>query len=251
MDNELEVVKKALDSKIVEKIYDDGLSGSTKQVGKISEDLLKTLRLLMFPIQVLGSLQDRLEVILLRLKNKIPEDKLIPGDPKIIGPSLESLKYIQEDDILFESFINLISKSMNKEEYSSAHPAYPRLLEQISSDEAILLFELKNKEFNVVDKMDYDKSLNQFFNRTLISSEIPKEKLAFPDQIETYFTHLESLGLVSWPVYKQVPIYIGGIQTGITRHSKWLSTQFGKSFSEACIPNEEYILNYLMKKRED
>ncbi|TGM82411.1 DUF4393 domain-containing protein [Leptospira mtsangambouensis] len=250
MDNELEIVKKALDSKVVEKIYDDGLSGTTSQVGKLGEDLVKTARLLLFPIQILGSLQDRLEIILTRIKNKVPEDKLIQADPKIIGPSLENLKYIKEDDILFESFINLITKSMDRDEYKNAHPAFPRLLEQISSDEAILLFELKNKEFNVVDTMDYDRTLNQFYNRKLISSEIPKEKLEFPEHIETYYAHLESLGLVSWPVFKQNPIVSSGIQTGVTRYSKWLTTPFGKIFSQACIPDEEYIMEYLRRKSE-
>ncbi|ASV13662.1 DUF4393 domain-containing protein [Leptospira santarosai] len=250
MEKELEIIKVALDSKVVEKIYDDGLSGTTSQIGRLGEDLVKTARLLLFPIQILGSLQDRLERILIRIKHKIPEDKIKQADPKIIGPSLENLKYIQEDDVLFEAFINLITKSMNEDEYRNVHPAFPRLLEQLSSDEAILLYELKNMEFNVVDTMDYDRSLNQFHNRKLISSEIPSEKLEFPEHMETYYSHLESLGLVSWPVFKQIPINSNGIQTGITRYSKWLSTPFGKIFSQVCIPDEEYIISYLQKKSQ-
>ncbi len=247
MENELEVIKEALDSKVVEKIYDDGLAGATSQIGKLGEDLVKTARLLLFPIQILGSFQDRLENILKRIKNKLPSENIKEADPKIVGPSLESLKYIPEDDILFESFIKLITKSMDKDHYNEAHPAFPRLLEQISSDEAILLYELKNKEFNVVDTMDLDKSMNQFYNRKLVSSEIPKEKLEAPDQIEIYYNHLESLGLVSWPVNRQVPIITNGTQTGVTRYSKWLLTLFGKAFSSVCIPDEEYILEYLKK----
>ncbi|MDX1959524.1 MAG: Abi-alpha family protein [Leptospiraceae bacterium] len=248
MDNELEIVKEALDSKLVEKIYDDGLSGTTSQIGKLSEDLIKTARLLLAPIQLLGSLQDRLDLILDRIRKKIPNERIKEGDPKIIGPALENLKYIRADDILFESFINLITKSMDKDHYTEAHPAFSRLLEQMSSDEAIMLYELKNKEFKVIDTMDLDRSINQFCNRKMVSSEIPVEKLESPDLIETYYNHLESLGLVNWPVYKQDPIVNNGTQTGIKRYSKWHLTPFGKAFSLACIPDEDYIIEYLKKR---
>ncbi|EKO77223.1 hypothetical protein [Leptospira sp. Fiocruz LV3954] len=35
MEKELEIIKVALDSKVVEKIYDDGLSGTTSQIGRL------------------------------------------------------------------------------------------------------------------------------------------------------------------------------------------------------------------------
>lgn len=248
MINETEIVKRALDSKIVEKIYDDSLSGTATQIGKLGEDLAKTARLLLAPIQILGSLQDRFELILNRIKRKVRPENIKEADSRIVGPALENLKYIPAEDLLFEAFLNLIAKSMDSENYKDAHPAFPRILEQISPDEALMLYELKGKEFNVIDTLELDKSVNQFKNRKLISSEIPLEKLLFPDLIETYYNHLESLGLVSWPVYKQDPIIISGVQVGVKRFSKWQLTFFGKAFVQACIPDEEYILEFLNRR---
>ena len=50
-----EKLAKAIPTKIIEKAYDDIISPSGKQVGRLSEDLVKVMRLMVAPIQLLAS----------------------------------------------------------------------------------------------------------------------------------------------------------------------------------------------------
>ena len=45
----------------VKQVYDDGLSGATKQVGHSLTDVAKSIRLALFPFQFLAAMQDRVE----------------------------------------------------------------------------------------------------------------------------------------------------------------------------------------------
>ena len=86
--------------------------------------------------------------------------------------------------------------------------------------------------------MSLDKSQNRFYGRKEEKNDVPREELLYPENFSIYYTHLDSLGLVTWPVYKQDPIVKDGIQTGIRRFSKLHLTEFGESFIKTCIPND-------------
>jgi hypothetical protein len=65
-------IGEALNSKVAEKAYDDTISKSAKQVGNALEDVVKTIRLLGFPIQITAVIQDKLEKTLKRVDDKVP-----------------------------------------------------------------------------------------------------------------------------------------------------------------------------------
>ncbi len=238
-------IDKILDSKTIEKIYEEGLSNPTKEVGKLSTDILKTFRLFLAPFQLAATYQDRFERYLTRVREKVPEINQIEAVPEISGPVIQKLRYYNEDNIITELFLNLLARAIDKERLKEAHPSFPFIIEQLSPDEALILFELRDKDFNVTDTMDLDRANNRFYNRKIEKSEIPSDKLTYPDNIDVYYFHLESLSLVTWPVFNQTPINISGIQTGVRRYSKMTLTDFGKLFVKACIPDDIFIGNYL------
>ncbi len=84
--------------------------------------------------------------------------------------------------------------------------------------------------------MDFNKADNKFYNRKIESSTIPENELLNPCSVNIYYSHLESLSLVFWPVTKQDPIMAGGVQKGIRRHSTIQLTEFGRLFVAACLP---------------
>lgn len=88
--------------------------------------------------------------------------------------------------------------------------------------------------------MDLNRQANRFENHMVITSTIPKEKLANPEAFNIYYAHLESLSLIKWPVTNEVPIHIEGQQTGTKRNSKIHLTDFGKLFVAACIPESGF-----------
>jgi len=90
--------------------------------------------------------------------------------------------------------------------------------------------------------MDYNRQKNRFSNLKIIEGGFPAAKLSFPDKFSMYYNHLSSLGLIDWPVEKQIPIKENNIQTGVTRNSRLTMTDFGKLFAKACIPQNGFII---------
>jgi hypothetical protein len=241
MSEELNLFKIALDLKLVERIYEDGASPAVKEASKISVDLIKVARLLLAPVQVLGALQDRFEVLMKRLSQKVEKESIIQAQPNIAGPILEDLRYSPDESIITECFINLLAKAIDKNKQDQAHPGFIKTLENLSPDEVLLIFVLSKRDLQIVDTLDLDRAENQFKNLVQEKSDVPVDELQYPSNFEIYYTHLDALGLVTWPVYKQDPIIVGGIQTGIRRYSKLTLTPYGKFFVKACVPSDEYI----------
>jgi len=226
----------ALNSKVVEKAYDDVASKPAKQVGRILEDLSKTARLALIPIQITAAIQDKFDKTIERVLKRVPPDQHIPQQIQIVGPIFENLKYMDDNSILYELFEELLARSIDSERIEEAHPSFIHIISQLSRDEAIILVELKKNDFDIVDTLDLDHENNRFVNLKIEKNTIPKDKLYYSDQVNMYYSHLESLSLVSWPVFKQDPISNGSRQIGVRRYSKMNLTEFGKFFVNACVP---------------
>ena len=240
MPNELEIVEKIANSKLVAKVYDDGLSTPIVEMSKLSVDVAKTARLLLAPLQIAAKFQDRFEVFLNNLNKRVPKNNLISPPAELTSICIEKMKYIESNNPLWKMFEELLTKASNKEDISVVHPAFGHIIGLLSPDEALIIYELNKKEFEVVDTLDFNKSTNRFENWKIISSTIPTEKLANSNAIEIYYSHLESLSIVTWPVINQEPIKSGDIQVGTKRTSKMQLTDFGRLFAKACIPKSEF-----------
>jgi abortive infection alpha-like protein len=225
---------------LLNKVYDDALSGSAKQVGKLSEDTIKAARLLLAPLQVGAAIQDRFENMMERISRRVPDQRRIEPPAEIVGPTLEMIRYVSDDGPLWGMFEEVLTKSIDREGHEKIHPSFPQLIAQLSRDEAWMLYRLRDREFKVVDELDLDRATNKFVNRVVKSSELPSQELYQAAQVELYFSHLSVLGLVEWPVEDQIGIMKGNVQTGLTRHSTMRLTEFGKLFVAACIPPDGF-----------
>ena len=86
----------------------------------------------------------------------------------ISGPIIDRLKYAEEDNPLTELFLHLLARSIDTDRINEAHPAFIHIIDQLSPDEALILFELSAKDISVVDTMDFDTSKNLFSNLKII-----------------------------------------------------------------------------------
>jgi hypothetical protein len=231
---------KLIPPEVLKEIYKDVASKPLIEASNLGTDIIKTGRLLLAPLQITSALQDRFSHFIREKVSKIPEEKLIEPPVMIIGEALDKMKYLEEDSPLWRMFEELLLKSINKDNIDKAHPAFVHIIGQLSHDEAILLYELSKHEFEITDTMDLDRKNNKFVDLKIESSTIPKSKLYYKDSENLYYNHLESLSLVSWPIVKEIPTYLNSIQIGIRRNSKWILTNFGKLFIEACIPENGF-----------
>jgi Abortive infection alpha len=121
----------------VKDIYEDAAQPATRQVGAIGGDLMKTLHLVLAPIQYVAALQDRYRAFIERSVRKVPEERRVQPAPQIVGPVLEGIRYEPEGTEIEEMFANLLANGMDKDNVGLAHPAYPSIISQLSRDEAL------------------------------------------------------------------------------------------------------------------
>jgi hypothetical protein len=236
-----EHIEKLLPTKVVENLYKDGVSDSAREASKIGVDLVKTARLFLAPFQLAAAFQDRFERFVKRVAQEVPEDRRIVPPPELVGPALTHMQYLDEDNPLWTMFETLLKCSIDSEKVDRAHPSFSHIISQLARDEGVILYHLRNHDFTIVDRMDLNRAENRFENRIIEESDIPEAKFFRPEQLNVYYSHLESLSLVIWPVTKQDPIKdSSGTQTGIRRYSTIQLTEFGRLFVSACVPEDGF-----------
>lgn len=215
--------------------YNDGLSSGVQETGKALTDVVKVIRLALFPIQYGAALQDRYASFLDRSVRRVPETDRIEPPPQVLGPTLEGIRYEPEGTPIDEMFSQLLSRSMDSRRASEAHPSFPYLIRQLSADEARLLRKLDGKAYLRQYTLDLDPRNQTFSNEKVEEDELPADGLDFPTSVRFYIEHLYSLGLAHViQDGKQDPIYKGGTQTGVRVRQKYELTPMGRKFVTAC-----------------
>lgn len=231
---------KLIPKETIGKIYDDVLSPTAKEAGKFGGDVSKTARLILFPLQIAAAFQDRFEKMCERIRQRVPENSQIEPPPELIGPALEKMRYIEDTNELWAMYEEIITRSTDRDKSNTIHPAFIYIIAQLSRDEAWIISELRESNFQVIYTLDFDRKSNKFDNKKIEESKLPIENLYHGDKIDFYYSHLQSLNLVTWPITDQKPIIENNIQIGIRHYSEMMLTDFGKIFATACIPKNGF-----------
>ncbi len=141
-------------------------------------------------------------------------------------PIIDKLTYLDQKD-LSEAFINLLTKASFSETISMVHPSFFNILENLSSDEAKILFHLKDKERcplidihgnRSIEKIKKPEGSNLDSNREQMKQQMEYllqdteginikmalnltglenlEGIDFPNNIDVYIENLEINGLI-------------------------------------------------------
>jgi hypothetical protein len=213
----------------------DALEAPARQTGQILEDIVKTIQLALVPFQVGGALQDRLRAFIDRTVRSVPEANRVSPAPQILGPIIEGIRYEPEGTPIDEMFAKLLESSMNSERVGEAHPSFPTIIRQLSSDEARILATLKVRPYDHVHTRDYNRATNLFHAFHLEIDDLPRDQIVFPHNVAFYMQHLNNLGLAGiFQVGNQETLFGGGQQTGVRVRSQYRLTEFGESFVRAC-----------------
>ncbi|CDZ65564.1 Hypothetical protein NGAL_HAMBI2605_38370 [Neorhizobium galegae bv. orientalis] len=221
---------------IAKDAYSDGFSPAMKQSGSILSDTIKTLHLALAPIQFTAAIQDRYRQFLNAAIRRVPDASRIAPPPQILGPVLEGIKYEPIDGDIAKLFSNLLSRAFDKDRVNEAHPAFPSIIRQLSSDEAALLEAIAGPGgvgFRVEIIKDHGTSPpslrpQRSYN---LASTVP---ISFRENIEMYVSHLANLGLT-----EHHQVRIGEIPDD--RNGKFMETyfheisltRFGRTFWQA------------------
>src|ERR1700730_2833934 len=169
----------------IRQLYKDAVGDPARQAGQLAADILKTLQLALAPVQILGAYQDRFRNFIDRSVRRVPQNKRVSPAPQILGPVIEGVRYEAEGTPIDEMFSQLLSRSMESDRVNEAHPAYPTIIRQLSSDEAKILVSLRGAQFDYVYIRDYDAKTALFFGQNKIEIDaLPRHSLMFSENVE-------------------------------------------------------------------
>lgn len=196
---------------------------------------------------------DRLVGELAEAIHDIPAERLAEPQPSVVEPIYRGLVLRTEDDLLRSMFRRLLRKAFDKETLDDLHPAFAKLLEEISPDEAIVLFVAKRME------------AFKFPSNTTAEDEqgiplFPVDQLSRPEDFAEYIDHLISLNLIEVcgppaelkvqtgsPISAMVTGGLGGFGTKqiplrglqqLAMPGKPMAlSRFGTKFARACVPD--------------
>jgi hypothetical protein len=192
----------------VRRAYKDIAAPAAKQSGQLLEDIVKVVQLALAPIQILGAYQDRLRNFIDKSVRRVPEESRISPAPQIVGPVIEGIRYEPEGTPIDEMFSELLSRSMDSARVNEAHPAFPIIIKQLSSDEARILKMLSTAQYDFVYTRDFNSMTNLLYGQKVETDTLPRDGLDFPDNVGFYFEHLNQLGLAGiFQVGNQVPLF--------------------------------------------
>lgn len=246
MPADFEKLANILGQDTVKKIYEDVASMPIQESSKAITDLVKAARLFTAPIQLLASYQDRLSKYFDRIRGAVKEENQIEAPPSISGPIIDRLKYLETENYLTDLYINLLSRAIDKERVQEAHPAFYHIIDQLSADEAMILYTIKNEpiyyDYTKDLYFDHEKEEYRLINQVVKKDTTPKEKIAFIEYFNMYISHMESLNLLFWRKVSENSINDeSGNQLGTNVCTAIELTEFGLLFVKACIPENGFI----------
>lgn len=154
---------------------------------------MKALRLFTAPIQLLSNYQDRLTKKLEAVRTTVPTEKQVESPAEICGPIIENLKYVKEGSYLEAFYLNLLKRSIDHDRVSEAHPAFIKIIEQLSRDEAYILSKMK-KEL-VWTEYECELKNGIYKNVKAINFSFDHQELYFPEHFKVYIEHMQFLNL--------------------------------------------------------
>lgn len=127
-------------SKKIPPVYDDLLKPSTQLLGKGLAGLIK-LALTPISLSVWGyeRIAEWLVPELEKRLHDIPPDNIRQPKLNLIGPAIESLRFLSDEEELKAMFANLIASSLNSEFQNGVHPGFVETLKNLSGHDARLL----------------------------------------------------------------------------------------------------------------
>lgn len=223
--------------KLAIEAYKDVLRPSAQEIGSILQNTVKVARFVFAPLDFLAAQQDRWQRFLTKVATKVKEENLVEAPAQVVGTIIEGMLYVDDESLIGEMFAQLLADSIDKTKQSVVHPAFPKIIQQLSHDEAVILYYLKRRGYTV--KQQWDLRNGKIENMRTIKEDFPISSLGYPENIWMYMDHLNSLTVGgTWKTQNDEPVYSNGQQVGGITISERKLSDFGKLFAKACVPDD-------------
>ncbi len=137
---------------------------------------------------------------------KVPEKQRIAPNKRIFVPLIQQLSYSMDEDILKDTYMKLLSASMDSTKSSKVHPSFINILSQLNADEIKVLNKLpptiRIPKPLINLRMKWQKNSGLGLTQVKYFSDIGYGICDFPWNIGVYLENLERLKLIDIPMGK-------------------------------------------------
>lgn len=124
-------------------IYQDSLQPSAKTFGDELDQVTSSLKIVTLPFAVLGKsadyLLERYSKFLRESILKVEAKNRVPPQPSISVPVLQNVQRNFEQKEIYEMYSNLLASASDKTKTNLVHPAFPNIIAQLDSLDAVIL----------------------------------------------------------------------------------------------------------------
>ncbi len=217
---------KIIESKVVTETYEE-VSPAIREAGQFLQDAAKTFRLFLFPIQILSIAQDRLARFCEKARSKVPPERQVEAPSYIATPALLDLRCIEDDNPISDLYVNLLAKAVDRDEQPRIHPAFVKIVGQLSPIEALYLHELNNNPIELKVYVDDSGHATEVLEASFRSDDGSLDSLTILD-------HLHSLNLIKYT--PRDPELVSDKPNLTLMRVDYSLSRFGKQFVDVCEP---------------
>lgn len=202
-----ETTKRLIDAgkEVIPEAYKDIAQPAAKIIGNHLEVIAKAVGIVLAPLHALIWGYDKIAAFIERrvsekLQN-IPAEQIVVPPLNIVGPLVEALRFVGDDEVLRELYANILANAMDSNTTNLAHPSFIEILKNLSSDEALLLKAfIESNSYPIID-IQVSEEVRQGYEPAIASFGLFHKDFGLKneDLLPNYLENLCRLGLLEIP----------------------------------------------------
>lgn len=202
-----------LPNETINKAYDDVAHPAASEVGKFIGRIPRAINAALSGIdkwimQKEYNLSETEKLLAQKMKNTEPQN-IVPPEPYVAIPALQSISYCYNNEELRNLYANLLANAMTSANKSNVHPAFVEIIRQFSPNDALVLKEICNRT-DAVPLPCAKLSIVLKFKGLHIAGQSPMRKIysdiitdlcqhqLTPKQLSVSLENLTRLGLITF-----------------------------------------------------
>lgn len=242
-------VAKALGvEQVTPEIYKDLLQPAFQETGNNLLLVAKSVSIALTPLSMTVWGYDKLrEWVSVKLTHKLAEkepEEICNPKLNIAAPIITNLPYVFDEVALREMYINLLASSMVKSTVSKVHPSFAFMIQQLSSDEALLLSYISSIDDFFIELDDSEK--DRYPHMTLpaqVNDLAKKASVSNVDNAVLYFENLTRLNIFKEQIFVSSEFEEGIVDkydklpdsVHTTNYKLITLSDYGRSFIDVCV----------------
>ncbi len=192
---------------IFETLYPHLCEGAVREAGRAGTAFAKAVNFVgLGPIHALAWFSDqfrenvlpRIEASLRQRLDRIPESRLQAPCARVAREIIDDLPVHGTTDTVREMYVKLLATSMDSDAAKHAHPAFPAIVRQLTSDEARIVRYLAQFRLAPVITVNVGSASEVFSQPVRYHSYLGEEAgCSLPAKAQAYLDNLSRLGLIS------------------------------------------------------